>query len=164
MTDKAASQLSVVEADDHNRVSNHPIYAHKKNPSIVEATDNGNSFGESALNLRFICVGRVLFNLTRRSMRDGGVKENPPYASCGALEIAKPGIRVNSVAPGRTDTGMLTRFTGTPENKGALTATVPMGRLGLSEELANAIIFIASDEASFITGYVLNVDGGKTVG
>ena len=62
MTDKAASQLSVVEADDHNRVSNYPIYAHKKNPSIVEATDNGNSFGESALNLRFICVGRVLFN------------------------------------------------------------------------------------------------------
>jgi hypothetical protein len=40
MTDRAASQLSVVEADDHNRVSNYPIYAHKKNPSIVEATDN----------------------------------------------------------------------------------------------------------------------------
>src|ERR1700704_538323 len=81
-----------------------------------------------------------------------------------ALEIAKSGIRVNSVAPGPTDTGMLTRFTGTPQNKGALKASVPMGRLGLSEELANAIVFIASDEASFITGYVLNVDGGKTVG
>ena len=50
----------------------------------------------------------------------------------------------------------------TPENKGALKATVPMGRLGLSEELANAIVFIASDEASFITGHVLNVDGGKS--
>jgi hypothetical protein len=162
MTDKAASQLSVVEADDHNRVSNHPIYAHKKNPSIVEATDNGNSFGESALNLRFICVGRVLFHPPLHAR--WRVKENPPYASCGALEIAKSGIRVNSVALGPTDTGMLTHFTGTPKNKGALTATVPMGRLGLSEELANAIIFIASDEASFITGYVLNVDGGKTVG
>jgi NAD(P)-dependent dehydrogenase (short-subunit alcohol dehydrogenase family) len=42
--------------------------------------------------------------------------------------------------------------------------TVPMGPLGLSEELANAIVFIASDEASFITGHVLNVDGGKTAG
>ena len=42
--------------------------------------------------------------------------------------------------------------------------TVPMGPLGLSEELANAIVFIASDEASYITGHVLNVDGGKTVG
>ena len=79
-----------------------------------------------------------------------------------ALEIAKSGIRVNAVAPGPTDTGMLTRFTGTPENKSALATTVPMGRLGLSEELANAIVFIASDEASFITGHVLNVDGGKT--
>jgi NAD(P)-dependent dehydrogenase (short-subunit alcohol dehydrogenase family) len=79
-----------------------------------------------------------------------------------ALETAKSGIRVNVVAPGPTDTGMLTRFTGTPENKAALVTTVPMGRLGLSEELANAIVFVASDEASFITGHVLNVDGGKS--
>jgi NAD(P)-dependent dehydrogenase (short-subunit alcohol dehydrogenase family) len=79
-----------------------------------------------------------------------------------ALEIAKSGIRVNAVAPGPTDTGMLTRFTGTPENKAALVSGVPMGRLGLSEELADAIVFIASDEASFITGHVLNVDGGHT--
>jgi NAD(P)-dependent dehydrogenase (short-subunit alcohol dehydrogenase family) len=79
-----------------------------------------------------------------------------------ALEVAKSGIRVNAVAPGPTDTGMLTRFTGTPENKRALMRTVPMDRLGLSEELADAIVFIASDEASFITGHVLNVDGGKS--
>jgi NAD(P)-dependent dehydrogenase (short-subunit alcohol dehydrogenase family) len=80
-----------------------------------------------------------------------------------ALELAKSGIRVNAVAPGPTDTGMLTRFTGTPGNKAALAATVPMARLGLTQELANAILFIASDEASFITGHVLNVDGGKSV-
>src|ERR1700752_405390 len=81
-----------------------------------------------------------------------------------ALEIAKSGIRVNGVAPGPTDTGMLTRFTSTPENKAALVTGVPMGRLGLSEELANAIVFIASGEASFITGHILNVDGGHTAG
>jgi len=79
-----------------------------------------------------------------------------------ALETATSGIRVNVVAPGPTDTGMLTRFTRTPENKAALVATVPMGRLGLTEELAAAIVFLASDEASFITGHVLNVDGGKS--
>ena len=79
-----------------------------------------------------------------------------------ALELAKSGIRVNVVAPGTTDTGMLTRFTGTPENKAGLVTTVPMARLGLSEELASAIVFIASDGASFITGHVLNVDGGKS--
>jgi NAD(P)-dependent dehydrogenase (short-subunit alcohol dehydrogenase family) len=71
-------------------------------------------------------------------------------------------IRVNAVAPGPTDTGMLTRFTGTPQNKAALVAQVPLARLGLTQELADAIVFIASDEASFITGHVLNVDGGMT--
>jgi len=79
-----------------------------------------------------------------------------------ALELAKSGVRVNAVAPGPTDTGMLTRFTGTPENKAALVTTVPMARLGLSEELANAIVFIASQGASYITGHVLHVDGGKS--
>jgi len=79
-----------------------------------------------------------------------------------ALEVAKSGIRVNAVAPGPTDTGMLSRFTGTPEKKAALVTTVPMGRLGLTEELANAIVFIASDEASFINGHILNVDCGKS--
>jgi NAD(P)-dependent dehydrogenase (short-subunit alcohol dehydrogenase family) len=79
-----------------------------------------------------------------------------------ALEVAKSGIRVNAVAPGPTDTAMLTRFTGTPENKAALVTTVPMGRLGRTEELADAIVFIASHDASFITGHILNVDGGKS--
>jgi NAD(P)-dependent dehydrogenase (short-subunit alcohol dehydrogenase family) len=79
-----------------------------------------------------------------------------------ALETVKSGIRVNAVAPGPIDTGMLTRFTGTPDNKAALTTTVPMNRLGRSEEVAEAIVFIASNEASFITGHVLNVDGGKS--
>jgi NAD(P)-dependent dehydrogenase (short-subunit alcohol dehydrogenase family) len=79
-----------------------------------------------------------------------------------ALETVGSGIRVNAVAPGPVDTGMLTRFTGTPENKAALVSTVPMARLGLPEEQANAIVFISSDEASFITGHILNVDGGKT--
>ena len=79
-----------------------------------------------------------------------------------ALETVKSGLRVNSVAPGPIDTGMLSRFTRTPENKAALVTTVPMDRLGLSEEVANAIVFIGSDEASFITGHVLNVDGGMT--
>jgi NAD(P)-dependent dehydrogenase (short-subunit alcohol dehydrogenase family) len=79
-----------------------------------------------------------------------------------ALELASSGIRVNVVAPGPTDTNMLTRFTGTPENKAALVTQVPLARLGLSEELANAIVFIGSDDASYITGHVLNVDGGMT--
>src|ERR1700686_1543486 len=79
-----------------------------------------------------------------------------------ALEVAKSGIRVNAVAPGPTDTGMLTRFTGTAKNKAALAAQVPLGRLGLSEEVADGIVFVGSDEARFIYGNVLNVDGRHT--
>jgi NAD(P)-dependent dehydrogenase (short-subunit alcohol dehydrogenase family)/uncharacterized protein GlcG (DUF336 family) len=78
-----------------------------------------------------------------------------------ALEIVKSGNRVNGVAPGPTDTGMLTCFTGTQENKAAPVTGAPMGRVGTSEEPANAIVFIASDEASFITSHILNVDGGR---
>jgi NAD(P)-dependent dehydrogenase (short-subunit alcohol dehydrogenase family) len=79
-----------------------------------------------------------------------------------ALELAKSGIRVNAVGPGPTDTGMLTRFTGTAENKAALVTQVPLGRLVLSEEVADGIVFLGSDEGRFITGHVLNVDGGHT--
>src|SRR6201988_5414570 len=59
-----------------------------------------------------------------------------------AIEAAKAGIRVNAVAPGPTDTGMLTRFTATPQNKAGLVPDVPMGRLARTEELADAIVFI----------------------
>ncbi|HXN70164.1 MAG TPA: glucose 1-dehydrogenase [Bradyrhizobium sp.] len=79
-----------------------------------------------------------------------------------ALEVAKSGIRVNVVAPGPTDTGMLTRFTATAENKAALVKQVPLDRLGAAEEIADGIVFIASDGAKWITGEVLNVDGGMT--
>jgi NAD(P)-dependent dehydrogenase (short-subunit alcohol dehydrogenase family) len=81
-----------------------------------------------------------------------------------ALEAARFGVRVNAVAPGPTDTGMLDRFTGTPERKAGLTAGVPLGRVGTPAEIARAIVFLASDKASFVTGQILTADGGKTAG
>jgi NAD(P)-dependent dehydrogenase (short-subunit alcohol dehydrogenase family) len=79
-----------------------------------------------------------------------------------ALEQGNSGIRVNAVAPGPTDTGMLDRFTGTAEVNDALVATVPLRRRGTPEELANAIVFISSPEASYISGTVFEVDGGMS--
>jgi NAD(P)-dependent dehydrogenase (short-subunit alcohol dehydrogenase family) len=77
-----------------------------------------------------------------------------------ALEVAGTGVRVNVVAPGTTDTGMLTRFTNTDENKAALVSTVPVRRLATPEEIAHVIAFVASANASYMTGASIPVDGG----
>jgi NAD(P)-dependent dehydrogenase (short-subunit alcohol dehydrogenase family) len=79
-----------------------------------------------------------------------------------ALEAASSGVRVNAVAPGPIETGMLNRFTGTAERKAALLKTVPLGRVGEPTDIARAAVFLASEKASFITGQILTVDGGKT--
>ena len=79
-----------------------------------------------------------------------------------ALEVAESGVRVNVVAPGPIETGMLNRFTGTAEKKAALVAGVPVKRVGKPEEIAQTILFVASDKASFMTGASIAVDGGKS--
>jgi NAD(P)-dependent dehydrogenase (short-subunit alcohol dehydrogenase family) len=81
-----------------------------------------------------------------------------------ALEAASSGVRINAVAPGPIETGMLNRFTGTAERKAALLNTVPLGRIGDPIDIARVAVFLASEKASFITGQILTVDGGKTAG
>ena len=78
-----------------------------------------------------------------------------------ALEAASANVRVNAVAPGPIDTGMLDRFTGSAERKAALIAGVPLKRMGRPEEVAQTILFLASDNAPFITGQIFGIDGGK---
>ncbi|MDR5817076.1 MULTISPECIES: glucose 1-dehydrogenase [unclassified Caballeronia] len=81
-----------------------------------------------------------------------------------ALELASTGVRVNAVAPGPTDTGMLDRFTGTAERKAALAGRVPLARIGAPEDIAAAVLYLASEGAAFVTGQIVTVDGGKTAG
>ena len=78
-----------------------------------------------------------------------------------AIDHAKQGVRVNALCPGPTDTAML-RKAKTPDELDAFAKTLPMGRLGQPEELARAALFLASDDASFVTGALLHVDGGQT--
>ena len=78
-----------------------------------------------------------------------------------ALEYAQLGIRVNAVCPGVIQTPMIDRLTGT--NKEAIdqfTKLEPVGRFGQPEEIANAVVWLCSDKASFVTGHAMAVDGG----
>jgi len=79
-----------------------------------------------------------------------------------ALEVAGSGVRVNVVAPGPIETGMLNRFTGTDERKAGLVGGVPLKRTGRPEEIAQTIVFLSSDKAAFSTGATFAADGGKT--
>jgi NAD(P)-dependent dehydrogenase (short-subunit alcohol dehydrogenase family) len=78
-----------------------------------------------------------------------------------AIDYAKQGIRVNAICPGPTDTPML-RNALTPDELKAFAKTFPMHRLGRPEEIAGAALFLASEDASFVTGALLYVDGGQT--
>jgi NAD(P)-dependent dehydrogenase (short-subunit alcohol dehydrogenase family) len=79
-----------------------------------------------------------------------------------ALEGAAFGVRVNAVAPGPVETEMLDRFTGNADRKAGLIAGVPLKRAGEPGEIAQAIVYLASEKASFVTGQILGVNGGKT--
>ncbi|WP_321911958.1 glucose 1-dehydrogenase [Paraburkholderia sp. J11-2] len=79
-----------------------------------------------------------------------------------ALEAAPFGVRVSAVAPGPVQTAMLDRFMPDPARKAAALAGVPLKRAGNPEEIADAIRFVGSDEASFMTGEILRVNGGRT--
>jgi 3-oxoacyl-[acyl-carrier protein] reductase len=79
-----------------------------------------------------------------------------------AAELAPDGIRVNCVAPGWTETDM-TREVLEGEGRGAILSAIPLGRAGTAEEIAAAVVFLASDLASYVTGEVLNVNGGSVL-
>lgn len=82
-----------------------------------------------------------------------------------AVELAPLGIRVNAVNPVMGETGLLDDFIGgdSPEKRARVIAGIPLGRLSKAEDIANAALFLASSEASFITGVCLEVDGGRCI-
>ena len=80
-----------------------------------------------------------------------------------AREWAAAGVTVNAVAPGYIETDLTEAYLDTDGHREELESLVPAGRLGVREEVADAVTFLASDRAGFITGQVLYVDGGRTL-
>jgi NAD(P)-dependent dehydrogenase (short-subunit alcohol dehydrogenase family) len=82
-----------------------------------------------------------------------------------ALENAKENIRVNAICPGMIDTPMIARFTGdTEEGRALVISKEPVGRMGKPEEIAAAVLWLCSEDAGFVTGHAMVVDGGQTSG
>jgi 3-oxoacyl-[acyl-carrier protein] reductase len=87
------------------------------------------------------------------------------FSKSMAIEFAPDNIRVNAICPVAGETPLLAEFMGgdTPELRAAFAASVPLGRLSQPRDVANAVAFLASDDASFITGVALEVDGGRCI-
>ena len=120
---------------------------------IMVAQGHGSIVNVSSISGRAGAAGASVYVASKHAVEG--------LTKAAALEVAESGVRVNVVAPGPIETGMLNRFTGTAEKKAALVAGVPMKRAGTPEEIAQTILFVASDKASFITGASIAVDGGK---
>lgn len=119
--------------------------------------------GGSVINLSSIMGKVAMPNVTAYAASKGGVLM---LTKAAAVEWAPLGIRVNSVHPGFIDTPMVANALHAAENgnemRSAIIAAHPLGRLGVPREIADAVVFLASDEASFMTGAELVVDGGYT--
>lgn len=115
------------------------------------------SGGGSIINISSFLAERGSVNRISYVASKGGVRS---FTMAAALELARYNIRVNNLGPGTTDTPLVREAFGDEAKLAELAKSVPLGRIGRPEDLANAAIFLASGESSWVTGTSLYVDGG----
>ncbi|MBC3191790.1 glucose 1-dehydrogenase [Pseudonocardia sp. C8] len=122
-----------------------PLMAEQGHGSVVNIASDAGRVGSS---------GEAVYSATK-----GGIIA---FTKTTARELARSGVRVNCVCPGPTDTDLLASFAG-EKLRNALVKAIPLGRVGDPADVANAVVFLAGDEAGFVTGQTLSVSGGLTM-
>jgi len=141
---------------------------------VLDVNLKGSCFCAQAVAKRMVAAGRpgAIINLTSGAAYRGSPRGAHYCASKGgvvsltrqmALELAPHRIRVNAIAPGLTDTAQ-PRYGSTEEEIAATARTIPLGRIAEPDDIARTAVFLASDEAGFVTGQILHVNGGGYLG
>jgi NAD(P)-dependent dehydrogenase (short-subunit alcohol dehydrogenase family) len=130
------------------------VLSMKHEPRVMQSQGHGSIINLSSTMGHKAAPGASIYTASKHAV-EGLTKS-------AALEGAAFGVRVNAVAPGPIETGMLNRFTGNADRKASMIAGVPLKRAGAPEEVAKAIVYLTSDKASFITGQIVSIDGGKS--
>jgi NAD(P)-dependent dehydrogenase (short-subunit alcohol dehydrogenase family) len=110
----------------------------------------------SSINAWFVEETHSVYNVTKAAVWT--------FVRSAALDLARHGIRVNGIAPGVADTPIAALVVHNPDLAPAYLKTIPLGRFGQPRDIANAVLFLASEDASYITGQTIVLDGGQTLG
>lgn len=118
----------------------------------------GQGIAGAIINMSSINANLAIANIPAYCASKGGINQ---LTKAAALSLAPYGIRVNAVGPGSIDTAMLAGVNADDEKMKMVLSRTPLGRLGNGEDVANAVVFLASDKASYITGETIYIDGGR---
>lgn len=160
-THRNKPMLEVTE-DEFDRVYAINVKSIYHAANVIVPLMRGNG-GGSIINIGSVAGIRPRPGLTWYNSTKGAVNI---LSQSMAVELAADKIRVNAICPVMGETGLLEAFMGvpdTPENRARFIATIPMGRMSRPDDIARATLFLASDDAAFVTGVLLPVDGGRTV-
>ena len=123
---------------------------------VMQAQGSGSIVNVSSILGKLGMPGTGLYTASKHAVEG--------LTKVAALDVAAAGIRVNAVAPGPIETGMLNRFTGSEDVKAGFAATIPAQRIGEPDEVAQTILFLASNKAKYLNGQSVAVDGARTAG
>lgn len=124
--------------------------------AMVNAGRGGAIVCTASINAWYVEETMAAYNVSKASVH--------AITRSAAIDLGRHGIRVNAVAPGVVDTPIAALVVHNPELAPAYLKTIPLGRFGQPRDIADAVLFLASDEAAYITGHMLVIDGGQTLG